>query len=68
MDKDSKISSDSALQERLYRQEARKLLNEIIDKNEEDKAISIVLEFAVGKVHDTIQRMVALYSSLDTCT
>lgn len=58
VDKDSKMNSDSAMQERLYRQEARKLLNEIIEKNEEDKAISIVLEFAVGKVHDTIQRMV----------
>lgn len=58
VDKDSKISSDSSMQERLYRQEARKLLNEIIEKNEDDKAISIVLEFAVGKVHDTIQRMV----------
>ena len=58
VDKDSKMNSDSAMQERLYRQEARKLLNEIIDKNEDDKAISIVLEFAVGKVHDTIQRMV----------
>ena len=45
-------------QEALYRGEARKLLEDIIDKNEEDKAISIVLEFAVGKVHETIQKMV----------
>lgn len=66
VDKDSKISSVSALQERLYRQEARKLLNDIIDKNEEDKAISIILEFSVGKVHDTIQRMVYLPGSLNS--
>jgi hypothetical protein len=58
VDKDSKISSDGALQERLYRQEAMKLLDQIIEKNEEEKAISIILEFAVGKVHETIQRMV----------
>ncbi|KAL7275467.1 hypothetical protein RUND412_001595 [Rhizina undulata] len=61
VDKDSKISSDAALQERLYRQEARKLLNQIIEKNEEDKAISIILEFAVGKVHETIQKMIHIY-------
>lgn len=59
VDKDSKMSSDSAaLQERLYRQEARKLLNQIIEKNEDDKTISVILEFAVGKVHETIQKMV----------
>jgi hypothetical protein len=58
VDKDSKISSDAGLQEGLYRMEARKLLNQIIDKNDEDKAISLILEFSVGKVHETIQRMV----------
>ncbi|KAA8893133.1 hypothetical protein FN846DRAFT_980296 [Sphaerosporella brunnea] len=61
VDKDSKISSDAALQERQYRQEARKLLDQIIEKNEEEKAISIILEFAVGKVHETIQRMIHIY-------
>ncbi|KAF8246255.1 adenine nucleotide alpha hydrolases-like protein [Wilcoxina mikolae CBS 423.85] len=61
VDKDSKISSDAALQERLYRQEAMKLLDQIIEKNEEEKAISIILEFAVGKVHETIQRMIHIY-------
>lgn len=65
VDKDSKMSSDSAaLQERLYRQEARKLLNQIIEKNEDDKTISVILEFAVGKVHETIQKMVQLTSRL----
>jgi nucleotide-binding universal stress UspA family protein len=61
VDKDSKMSSDSALQERLYRQEARKLLDQIIEKNDEEKAISVILEFAVGKVHETIQRMIHIY-------
>jgi hypothetical protein len=57
-DKDSKISSDPSLEEGRYRLEAKKLLDQIIEKNTENKAISVVLEFAVGKVQDTIQRMV----------
>jgi len=36
-------------------------LNQIIDKNDEDKAISLILEFSVGKVHETIQRMIHIY-------
>lgn len=55
VDKDAKVGNGD---ERAYRLEAKKLLEQIIEKNEEEKAISIVLEFAVGKVHETIQRMV----------
>ena len=58
VDKDSKISSDSSLEEGRYRHEAKKLLDQIIDKNSENKAISVILEFAVGKIQETIQRMV----------
>ncbi|KAK6353209.1 hypothetical protein TWF696_005191 [Orbilia brochopaga] len=62
IEKDSKITAvDSSTQERLYRLEAEKLLQTIISKNEEDKALSIVLEFCVGKVHNTFQRMINLY-------
>ncbi|KAI9673400.1 MAG: hypothetical protein M1817_002862 [Caeruleum heppii] len=62
VDKDSKISSDASVEEGRYRREAKKLLDQIIEKNrEEEKAISLVLEFAVGKVHDTIQRMIQIY-------
>ncbi|CAZ80128.1 unnamed protein product [Tuber melanosporum] len=61
VDKDSKISSDAALQVRQYRHEAENLLNQIIEKNEDDKTISIILEFAVGKVHETIQKMIHIY-------
>lgn len=64
VDKDSKISGEHAMQERLYRQEAEALLEKIIEKNEDEKAISIILEFAVGKVHETIQRMVGPNSIL----
>ncbi|KAI9853851.1 MAG: hypothetical protein M1824_000831 [Vezdaea acicularis] len=33
----------------------------VIEKNTEEKAISLVLEFAVGKVQDIIQRMIQVY-------
>ncbi len=59
VDKDSKIASDASLQEGKYKVEARKLLEQIQNKNKKDeKSISLILEFAVGKVPDTIQRMV----------
>ncbi|KAJ8097810.1 hypothetical protein POJ06DRAFT_260169 [Lipomyces tetrasporus] len=62
VDPGAKISSsDIALQEKLYRDEAYKLLNDIMQKNEEDKKISLVLEFAVGKVQEMIQRMIEIY-------
>ncbi|KAK9473748.1 uncharacterized protein V1510DRAFT_375527 [Dipodascopsis tothii] len=62
VDPSAKISSsDSALQEKLYREEAYKLLHGVIHKNYENKKISIVLEFAVGKVQDMIQRMIEIY-------
>ena len=57
--KDSKITSDASLQEGKSEVEARKLLEHIQNKNAEDeKSISVILEFAVGKVQETIQRMV----------
>lgn len=61
VDKDSKISSNVSVEQGVYKNEARKLLEHIQEKNEEDKAISLVLEFAVGKVPETIQRMVRLF-------
>ncbi|KAK6505919.1 hypothetical protein TWF506_010850 [Arthrobotrys conoides] len=65
IDKDSKMATiDSSTQEKLYRLEADKLLQTIISKNDEDKALSIVLEFCVGKVHDTFQRMINLYEPI----
>lgn len=59
IDKDSKINSDASVQEGRYKVEAHKLLEHIQSKNKEDeKTISLILEFSVGKVHETIQRMV----------
>ncbi|QSS48763.1 universal stress protein family domain-containing protein [Histoplasma capsulatum var. duboisii H88] len=62
VEKDSKIANDASMEERRYRQEAQKLLDQVIAKNSHDeKTISLVLEFAVGKVQEIIQRMIQIY-------
>lgn len=49
-----------------YRQEAEKLLDSVILKNsQEDKAISMIMELAVGKVQEVFQRMVSTVSWLE---
>lgn len=59
VEKDSTIANDSAIETGRYRKEAEKLFKQVIHKNSQDeKAISLVLELAVGKVQDIIQRMV----------
>lgn len=44
--------------EKGYREEAERMLKRIQDKNVDDKAINLILEFSVGKIQDTIQHMV----------
>jgi len=58
IDKDSKITNDRNLERRQYQKEARALMERIQSKNDDSRAISIVLEFAVGKVQNTFQKMV----------
>lgn len=61
VERDSRIASD----EGKYRLEAEKLFERVIRKNsQEEKAISLVLELAVGKTEDIIQRMVCF----DVCS
>jgi len=61
VDKDSKIISDRNLERKQYQEEARLLMEAIQKKNDDNRAISIVLEFAVGKVHTTFQKMIQIY-------
>ena len=56
---DSKINSDTSIQQGKYREEGRRLLQHLQAKNDDDKAINLILELAVGKVEETIQRMVS---------
>lgn len=66
VEKDSRIASDLAIEEGKYREEAEKLFEQVIQKNSHnEKAISLVLELAVGKVESIIQRMVSCYSFVD---
>lgn len=59
VEKDSKIASDASVDEGRYRKEAENILKQVMEKNQTDeKAISLVLELAVGKVQEIIQRMV----------
>lgn len=63
LERDSKLASDASMQQRRYRQEAQKLMDWVIAKNsqEGERAISLVLELAVGKVQEVIQRMIQIY-------
>ena len=59
VDKDSKINSDISLEQRRYKEEAHKLMEHIKSKNKDhEKSINLVLEFAVGKVQESIQNLV----------
>lgn len=63
VEKDSKEAAkwSGGQGEKGYRREAGRFLEEIEKKNTDDRAISLVLEFSIGKVHDTIQQMIRIY-------
>jgi len=44
-----------------YRHEGERFLRQILTKNINDKKISLIVEFPVGKVEDMIQRMIQIY-------
>lgn len=58
VDKDSTIISKDSVARETYKKEAQELLQKIQEKNGNGKSISLVLELAVGKVEEMIQRMV----------
>ncbi|KAL4913288.1 hypothetical protein BDW62DRAFT_168006 [Aspergillus aurantiobrunneus] len=62
VEKDSSIASDAAVEAGKHRLEAERLFEQVIQKNSQnEKAISLVLELAVGKVQEIIQRMIKIY-------
>ncbi|KAI6250785.1 Universal stress protein A family protein [Erysiphe necator] len=61
IDKDSKVVSDRNMEKREYQTEAKELLQRIQVRNDDNRAIGIVLEFVAGKLHATFQRMIQLY-------
>ena len=63
VEKDSKEAAkwSGGQGEKGYRREAQRFLEEIERKNTDDRAISLVLEFSIGKVQDTIQQMIRIF-------
>jgi hypothetical protein len=60
IEKDTKAASDTPYDREKYRREAKQLLDSVMLKNsQEEKAISIIMELAVGKVQEIFQRMVS---------
>lgn len=63
VDKDSSIAATSSVERGKYKHEADKLMENILSKNHENKAINLSLEFSIGKVGKVIMRMVRYLSS-----
>jgi hypothetical protein len=58
IEKDSKLTNDKNLEKKQYQDQAQEIMKRIQSKNGDNRAISIVLEFAVGKLNTTFQKMV----------
>jgi len=58
---DSKIAADHSVEHGRYRKDAERLMKHIQSKNEDNKAINLILEFSVGKVNKVIDEMINLY-------
>ncbi|KAF2458042.1 hypothetical protein BDY21DRAFT_343469 [Lineolata rhizophorae] len=61
VEKDSSVAADPSVDEGRYRMEAERLMEKIQEKNTEQKAINLILEFAVGKTNKVIDEMINLY-------
>lgn len=59
VEKDDTIAGDRSVEKGRYRSEAEALMAHIQKKNHENKAINLILEFAVGKVNKVIDEMVS---------
>ncbi|KAI5294119.1 hypothetical protein KEM56_005913, partial [Ascosphaera pollenicola] len=57
VEKDSKIASEHSIDSKRYQDEGRKFFESVVTKMADTKAISLVMELAVGKVQSLIQRM-----------
>ncbi|KAL9095994.1 MAG: hypothetical protein Q9163_006473 [Psora crenata] len=66
MDKDSEVASDLGAQDAEYKMKARQVREQVqlLLDGEDRPAVKVVIEFAVGKVGETIDRMVNLHSPI----
>ncbi|OIW33372.1 hypothetical protein CONLIGDRAFT_556737, partial [Coniochaeta ligniaria NRRL 30616] len=47
--------------DKTYQDEAKKMMQTITEKNTQNRAISIILEYSVGKLHATFQQLIQMY-------
>ena len=52
------IEKEIRYNDRQYQEDAQNVMQNILDKNGANRAISFVLEYAVGKLHATFQKLV----------
>ncbi|PHH87976.1 hypothetical protein CDD83_8163 [Cordyceps sp. RAO-2017] len=55
------IEKDIRYNDRHYLDDARRIMDSILAKNGANRAISFVLEYAVGKLHATFQKLIQMY-------
>ncbi|KAI1781417.1 universal stress protein family [Hypoxylon cercidicola] len=55
------IETQVRLTNKQYQEDAKTLMSSIQVKNTQNRAISLVLEFAVGKLHNTFQHLIKIY-------
>ncbi|KAI3343655.1 hypothetical protein F4824DRAFT_493909 [Ustulina deusta] len=55
------IETQVRLTDKTYQEDAKALMESIQSKNTQNRAISLVLEYAVGKLHNTFQHLIKIY-------
>ncbi|GAW24275.1 hypothetical protein ANO14919_138580 [Xylariales sp. No.14919] len=55
------IETQVRLTDKTYQEDAKALMESIQSKNTLNRAISLVLEYAVGKLHNTFQHLIKIY-------
>ncbi|OTA60789.1 Usp domain-containing protein [Hypoxylon sp. EC38] len=55
------IETQLRLTDKAYQDDAKALMESIQAKNTQNKAIGLVLEYAVGKLHNTFQHLIKIY-------
>ncbi|KAJ3535546.1 hypothetical protein NM208_g7087 [Fusarium decemcellulare] len=55
------IEKDLRYTEKEYQEHAKTVMNEIIARNGSNRAVNLILEYAVGKLHTTFQNLIQMY-------
>lgn len=59
------IEKEIRANDKQYQAEAQSIMKDILEKNGDKRALSFILEYAVGKLHGTFQKLVRAQSSVD---